>query len=267
MVGSIATPSYSSATGLTVYFPTEPREYDANYDAQPTAQTWRPFLSSFYDAQAAQVLSSDVGFAADAYTISAPDADGYFTITAPVSPQFNGSIELVAGLPAADGSLTYFETDSGEVVGGQATARILPTLTTISDGTNSGIPFTRYVHESDGWHGYSQFTLQRTDGSIANMTWDRSEQDTGPITVLDPAGTLVNYTPAVGDLAYPINMVQQPGGQPERIATAPALDPSVPWTVSDQAVAAGARVYVELQLKDAAGVTVDALSGYVVTGK
>ena len=155
----------------------------------------------------------------------------------------------MAALPSADGSLTYFETDSADVSAGQATARILPTLTTISDGTNSGIPFTRYVHETDGWHGYSQFTLQRTDGSIANMNWDRSEQGSGPITVLDPVGTLVNYTPAAGDLAYPVNMVQQPGGQPERAATAPALDPTKPWTVSDAAIPDGST-----RLRRAAGV-------------
>ena len=99
------------------------------------------------------------------------------------------------------------------------------------------------------------------------MNWDRSEQGSGPITVLDPAGTLVNYTPAAGDLAYPVNMVQQPGGQPERVATAPALDPTKPWTVSDAAIPDGSRVYVELQVLDASGATVDSLGGYIVTGK
>ena len=267
VVDSFDTASYQSATGLTVYFPTEPREYDANYDHQPTAQTWRPFLSAFYDAQAAEVVDAHVAFASDNLAISTADADGYFTVTAPVSGGFNGSIQLMAALPSADGSLTYFETDSADVSAGQATARILPTLTTISDGTNSGIPFTRYVHETDGWHGYSQFTLQRTDGSIANMNWDRSEQGSGPITVLDPAGTLVNYTPAAGDLAYPVNMVQQPGGQPERAATAPALDPTKPWTVSDAAIPDGSRVYVALQVLDASGATVDSLGGYIMTGK
>ena len=86
------------------------------------------------------------------------------------------------------------------------------------------MPFTRYVREDDGWHGYSQFTLQRADGSIANLNWDRGEPNTGPFTVVDPNGTIVGYTPAAGDLAYPIVMVQPPGGQPERPATAPALD-------------------------------------------
>jgi Clostripain family len=267
VVDRFVTPSYQGATGLTVYFPTEPREYDANYDHQPTAQTWRPFLSAFYDAQAAEVVDAHVAFAADDLAISTADADGYFTVSAPVSGGFNGSIQLMAALPGSDGSLTYFETDSADVSAGQATARILPTLTTISDGNNAGIPFTRYVHETDGWHGYSQFTLQRTDGSVANMNWDRSEQGSGPITVLDPVGTLVNYTPAAGDLAYPVNMVRQPGGQPERVATAPALDPTKPWTVSDAAIPDGSRVYVELQVLDASGATVDSLGGYIVTGK
>jgi Clostripain family len=267
VIDSFATPTYAASTGLTVYFPTEPREYDANYDAQPTAQTWRPFLRAFYDAQAQQVLATDAAFTAARYEISSPDADGYFTISAPVSAQFAGSVELFAAVPGSAGALTYFETDSGEMVGGRATARILPTLTTISDGINSGVPFTRYVREADGWHGYSQFTLQRSDGSIANMNWDRSEQDTGPITILDPAGTLVTYTPAAGDVAYPVNMVQAPGEQPERVATAPALDPGVPWTVSDQPLAQGTPVYVELQLRDATGATIDSLSGYLVAGK
>ena len=58
-----------------------------------------------------------------------------------------------------------------------------------------------------------------------------------------------------------------PGGQPERAATAPALDPTKPWTVSDAAISAGSRVYVELQVLDASGATVDSLGGYIMTGK
>ena len=100
VVGSFDTPSYQSATGLTVYFPTEPREYDANYDHQPTAQTWRPFLSAFYDAQAAEVVDAHVAFASDNLAISTADSDGYFTVSAPVSGGFNGSIQLMAALPA-----------------------------------------------------------------------------------------------------------------------------------------------------------------------
>ena len=201
-----------------------------------------------------------------AFTISPPDADGYYAISAPVTSNFTGSVELLAALPAADGTLSYFETDAGFVENGSATAALLPTLTTVSDGTNSAVPFTRYILEGDGWHGYSQFTLQRSDGSIANLNWDRSEQDTGPFTLVDPSGVIVAYTPVPGDLAYPIVMMQTPGAQPERQATAPALDPNVPWTVSDEPIAAGTQVYVELQIKDAAGVVVDSLSGYLTVG-
>ena len=46
---------------------------------------------------------------------------------------------------------------------------------------------------------------------------------------------------------------------PERRATAPALDLGQPWTVVDDPIAAGTQVYVELQLKDAAGAVVDSL--------
>ncbi len=134
--------------------------------------------------------------------------------------------------------LNYFETDSGTVIGGRATAVLYPALTTIADGTNTAVPFTRYVLEDDGWHGYSQFTLQRTDGSIANLNWDRGETNTGPFTVIDPNGTIVGYTPVAGDLAYPIVMIQAAGGQPVRQATAPALDPNRPWTVVDDPIAA-----------------------------
>ena len=266
VLDQIGTESYSAATGLTVYLPNEPREYDATYEEQPAAQFWRPFLSSFYDAQAQEVINTDIGFVADAFTI-APLEDGYYGITAPVTANFNGSVELLAALPAADGSLSYFETDTGRVENGAATAAILPTLTTISDGTNSVVPFTNYVLEADGWHGYSQFTLQQTDGTIANINWDRNEQDTGPLTLVDPSGMVVAFTPAPGDLAYPVVMVQAPGAQPERQATAPALDLTVPWTVEDQPIEAGRQVYVELQIKDAAGVVVDSLSGYVTVGQ
>lgn len=266
VLDQIGSPSYADATGLTVYFPTEPREYDENYELQPTAQFWRPFLTSFYDAQAQEVLNTDIGFVAEAFTI-APLADGYYSVTAPVTANFNGSVELLGAIPAADGSLNYFETDSGRVENGAATAAIKPTLTTISDGTNSAVPFTRYLLEDDGWHGYSQFTLQQSDGSIANINWDRNEQDTGPLTLVDPSGTMVGYTPAPGDLAYPVIMVQAPGAQPERQATAPALDPNLAWTVQDAAIPSGTQLYVELQIKDAAGVVVDSLGGYLTVGR
>lgn len=266
VLDQIGSPSYADATGLTVYFPTEPREYDENYELQPTAQFWRPFLTSFYDAQAQQVLDTDIGFVAEAFTI-APTGDGTYGITAPVTSNFSGSVELLAAIPAADGSLNYFETDSGTVVNGAATASITPTLTTISDGTNSAVPFTRYILEDDGWHGYSQFTLQQSGGSIANINWDRNEQDTGPLTLVDPSGTVVGYTPAPGDFAYPVIMVQAPGAQPERQATAPALDPNLQWTVQDAAIPTGTQVYVELQIKDAAGAIVDSLSGYLTVGQ
>jgi hypothetical protein len=265
VLDQIGSASYAAATGLTVYLPNEPREYLATYEQQPAAQFWRPFLSSFYDAQAQVILDTDIGFTAESFTVT-PQADGYMAVSAPVTANFNGSVELLAALPAADGSLNYFETDSGAVASGAATASFLPALTTVSDGTNSAVPFTRYVLEGDGWHGYSQFTLQRPDGQVANLNWDRNEQDTGPFTIVDPTGMVVAYTPAAGDLAYPIVMVQAPGAQPERRATAPALDATVPWTVSDQPIATGTQVYVELQIKDAAGVVVDSLSGYLTVG-
>ena len=62
-------------------------------------------------------------------------------------------------------------------------------------------------------------------------------------------------------------MIQRPGAQPVREATAPALDINVPWTVTNSALPAGQAVYVELQLIDAAGVLVDSLNGYVTVGQ
>jgi hypothetical protein len=47
------TPNFDAATGLTVYFPTEPSEYDNSFEDLATAPLWTPFLSAFYDAQAA----------------------------------------------------------------------------------------------------------------------------------------------------------------------------------------------------------------------
>lgn len=265
VVDQVGSASYGDATGLTVYFPLEPREYNARYDEQPTAQMWRPFLSSFYDAQAQVVLQTDIGFTSEILTV-APIEDGQFRIDAPVTANFSGTVELFAALPDASGGLNYFETDSGTVIGGRATAVLYPALTTIADGTNTAVPFTRYVFEDNSWHGYSQFTLQRTDGSIANLNWDRGETNTGPFTVIDPNGTIVGYTPVAGDLAYPIVMIQAAGGQPVRQATAPALDPNRAWTVVDDPIPQGTQVYVELQLKDAAGVVVDSLSQYVAVG-
>jgi hypothetical protein len=259
VLAQVGSPSYSGATGLTVYFPTEPHMFDPDYELLPSAQLWRPFLSAFYDAQANVVVSTDIGFTAENLTLSQRQ-DGWFTIDAPVTANFSGSIELLAAIPDAEGNLTYFETDAGQLVDGRATVTFLPTLTTVSDGTNSGVPFTTYA---DG-HGYSQFTLQRADGSIANLNWDRAaDASTGPFTIIDPTGVLVGYTPQPGDLAYPIVMIQRPGAAPVREATAPALDLNQPWTVTDQPLPAGQQVYVELQITDAAGTLVDSLAGYL----
>jgi hypothetical protein len=265
VVDQIGSASYADATGLTVYFPIEPREYNFSYDDQPTAQMWRPFLSSFYDAQAQLVLQTDVGFVSEALTV-VPIEDGQYRVDAPVTANFTGTVELLAALPDSSGGLNFFEADSGTVLGGRATAVLYPAWTTISDGINTAVPFTRYVLEDDGWHGYSQFTLQRPDGSIANLNWDRGETNTGPFTLIAPNGTIVGYTPAAGDLAYPIVMIQAADGQPERRATATALDLNQPWTVTDDPIATGTQVYVELRLKDAAGVVVDSLSQYVAVG-
>jgi hypothetical protein len=43
ILAHIGSASYGNATGITVYVPTQP---DANYDRQPTAQLWRPFLAA-----------------------------------------------------------------------------------------------------------------------------------------------------------------------------------------------------------------------------
>jgi len=61
-------------------------------------------------------------------------------------------------------------------------------------------------------------------------------------------------------------MVQAPGGQPERQATAPALDVNQPWTVFDDAIPDGTQVYVELQIKDATGAVADSVSTYFTVG-
>ena len=123
---------------------------------------WRPFLSAFYEAQAEVVLQSDIGFVGESLSVESI-GDGQYTIAGPITANFPGTIELLAALPDASGQLNYFETDSGSVVDGRAAAVLYPSLTTVSDGSTSAVPFTRYVREDDGWHGYSQFTLQRAD--------------------------------------------------------------------------------------------------------
>lgn len=270
VIAQVGSPTYAEATGMTVYFPIEPREYSPSYEQQPTSQAWRPFLSAFYDAQAQVVLNSDIGFTAEAISVSHPIGapDGWYLLDAPVTPNFTGSVELLAARPDSAGNLTFFELDSGSVEGGRAAVNLLPTLTTISDGVNSAVPFTRYVSTTTGSHGYSEFTLQRADGTIANLNWDRTvDAASGPFTILDPAGTVVGYAPQPGDLAYPIVMIQRPGQPPTREATAPALDLSRPWTVTDVPIPDGQPVYIQLRLTDAAGNVVDSLDGYLTVGQ
>ncbi len=270
VLAQVGSPTYAEATGMTVYFPIEPRDYHASYEQQPTSQAWRPFLSAFYDAQAQVVLDSDIGFTAESISVSRPTGapEGWYLLDAPVTANFTGTVELLAARPDSAGTLTFFELDSGTVQGGRAAVTLLPTLTTISDGVNSAVPFTRYVTTASGSHGYSEFTLQRADGTIANLNWDRTvDAASGPFTILDPVGTVVGYAPQPGDMAYPIVMIQRPGAAPVREATTPALDLSRPWTVTDVPIPDGQPVYVQLRLTDAAGTVVDSLDGYLTVGQ
>ncbi len=181
------TPNYDAATGLTVYFPTEPRDFDETFQSLATSAPWMPFLDAFYNAQAGVVLQTDVGFAAETLGVATVQPNVY-EITVPVTANFTGSVELLAATTDAAGVRTYFESDGGEVTAaGSASALIYPSLTTVSDGTREVVPFTRYVRQPDGTHGYSAFTLQRANGSVAQLNWDR-KVDEGPFTVVDNAG-------------------------------------------------------------------------------
>ena len=173
VIAQIGSPNYDSATGMTVYFPTEPREYDSDYDLQPTAQLWRPFLDAFYDSQAQVVVNTDIGFTVEGLSIQ-PAAEGAYTLQAAVTANFSGTVQLLAALPDSAGNLTYYATTPGTVDNGQAAGVVLPVMSTVSDGTNSAVPFTQYTVDGAGTHAYSQFTLQRQDGSIANLNWDRT---------------------------------------------------------------------------------------------
>ena len=258
-------PNFDAATGLTVYFPTEPRDFDASFQELATSAPWMPFLEAFYNAQAGVVLQTDVGFAAETLSI-APLEPNIYEITVPVTANFTGSVELLAATSDAAGVRTYFESDSGEInAAGAASAVILPTLTTVSDGTREAVPFTRYVRQADGFHGYSAFTLQRANGSVAQLNWDR-KVDEGPFTVVDN-GVVVAYTPQAGDLAYPQNLVQQPGAAPELVAIGTGLDPNRLWTVTDALIAPGTDVYLELRLLDANGNVIDTVIGSLVAGQ
>lgn len=260
------TPNFDAATGLTVYFPFEPREFNARFESLPTSEPWLPFLDAFYNAQAGVVLQTDVGFASEALSISTIEADVY-EIEVPVTANFTGSVELLAATTDAEGVRTYFESDSGEVTeSGTASALIYPSLTTVSDGIRSVVPFTRYVRQADGTHGYSSFALRRANGSAAQLNWDR-KVDQGPFTVVDDNGVVVAYTPQAGDLAYPIHLIQPAGGVPEQVQTEVGLDPNRLWSVDDDPIAAGTEVYLELRLLDANGNVIDTVTGTLVAGQ
>jgi len=254
-------PNFDAATGLTVYFPTEPRNFDAEFEALATAAPWMPFLDAFYNAQAGVVLQTDVGFAAETLTVSTLEPNVY-EIDVPVTANFTGSVELLAATTDAAGVRTYFESDGGITEGGVASALIYPSLTTVSDGTRSVVPFTRYVRQPDGTHGYSSFTLRRANGSITQLNWDR-KVDQGPFTVVDN-GVVVAYTPQPGDLAYPIFLVQQPGAAPTLVQSDVALDPNRFWTVTDDPIPAGTEIYLELRLLDTTGSIIDTTVGSLV---
>jgi len=260
------TPGFDAATGLTVYFPFEPREFDSRFERLASAPAWMPFLSAFYDAQAGVVLQTDVGFTAEALTLG-PSSDARYTnVSVPVTANFTGSVELVGATTDASGVRTYFESDTGAVVDGVATADIFPTLTTVSDGTRQVVPYTRYIRQLDGWHGYSTFTLRRANGSVAQLNWDR-RVDQGAFTVVDGGNVVTSYTPQPGDLAFPLSLQQQPGGVPLGVPSDVALDPNRTWTVTDNPLAPGTEVYLELRLLANDGTIVDTVAGTLVVGQ
>ncbi len=80
-------------------------------------------------------------------------------------------------------------------------------------------------------------------------------------------GVVVAYTPQPGDLAYPQNLVQQPGAAPELVAIGTGLDPNRLWTVTDALIAPGTEVYLELRLLDANGNVIDTVIGSLVAGQ
>lgn len=259
------TPAFDAATGITIYFPNEPREFDADFELLRTAGPWMPFLDAFYNAQAGVVLQTDVGFTAEALGVSVIQPNIY-ELSVPVTANFTGSVQLLAATVDEAGNRTFFEADDGEIVNGRATALIYPSLTTVSDGTRSVVPYTRYVHQPDGTHGYSTFTLRRSTGTVATLNWDR-RNDAGPFTVVDDEGLVVTYTPQPGDLAYPVSLVQPAGGIAEYVATDTPLDPNRQWTVSDELVPDGTQVYLELRLLDVTGNVIDVLNGMLIAGQ
>jgi hypothetical protein len=226
-----------------------------------------PFLSAYYDAQAGVVLQTDVGFAAEVLSVAVfADDSRYYHLSAPVTANFTGSVELVGATTDAAGVRTYFESDAGSVANGLASAYIYPTLTTVSDGLRSAVPFTRYVWQPDGQHGYSTFTLHRANGSVAQLNWDR-RVDQGPFTAVDSSGVVTAYTPQPGDLAYPVHLVQAAGSTPVGVTGVEPLDPNRAWTVRDEPLPAGTEVYVELRLLDANGDVVDSIAGILIAGQ
>ncbi len=162
-------------TGLTVYFPTSRGSTTPRYDSQPTAQMWRPFLELV-------LRRPGRGRAPDRHRLRQRVAVGRRrSATAstrsprrsrPTSPARSNCWPRS---PTPAGSSTTSRPTPGRSSTAGRRRSLYPSLTTVSDGSKSAVPFTRYVREDDGWHGYSQFTLQRADGSIANLNWDRGE--------------------------------------------------------------------------------------------
>lgn len=258
-------PYFDTATGMTVYFPLEPREFDARFEALATATPWMPFLSAYYDAQANVVLQTDVGFSAANIGVATLQADVY-EVSVPVTSNFIGSVELRASTVDTNGVRTYFESDGGVLEDGAASALIYPSLTTVSDGTREAVPYTRYVRQPDGTHGYSAFNLVRANGSTAQLNWDR-RNDVGPFTVVDESGVVTTYSPQPGDLAYPISVQMAPGGVLQQVQSEVGLDPNRQWTVTDKLLPEGTEVLLELRLLDANGNVIDALAGTLIVGQ
>ena len=221
VIDQIGTAVYGSATGLTVYFP---RSHEIRQRLRPAAD--RPAVAAVPRRRSTTprprwCVDTDIGFTVEACRSSPPlrvvhDAGA-------VTANFSGTVQLLAALPDS-GQPHLLRDDAGRVDDGQATGVLLPSLTTVSDGTNSAVPFTRYAVDdgSPRLLAVHAATPRRLDRQPQLGPRGRYQHRT--VHDRRPDRDDRRLHAAAGDLAYPIVMIQRPGAQPVREATAPALD-------------------------------------------
>ena len=218
-----------SATGISIYFPADSRDYDKQYDAFSTSPDWRKALEAYYETGATpgpggnttgvpafESPTADIEIDPDGVLASARLVDGTEDTVV--------SADLLGGVVGADGNIhhllvvpaTIGAGDAHVIAGGWSFAYLQ-----ISDGTNTLDVTTFLEPAAGGIRATIPMLYQSVTGEQAEALLQFTlDPDTGEVTedpryfLFDESGAVSQLVPDPGSLVAPLVLVTRPGGDP-----------------------------------------------------